>query len=362
MKFTTDRRDLTDSITRAVQGLPVRPVTPILAGMLVAADEDGFISLTCSDGDVTFRSTLTGSVEEAGSAVLPGRLLSDISRLWAKGDLVEVHSSGSVTVVEAGSSRYELLVIPGDYPLSGIQAEPLGTTSGDDLKDAILKVAPVAADRNVNPVFATVRMELNGDILSVVATSGYALAHMPVATESAQGLAAEDLVAANEGVLIPAGVAERFARHASGYAEVGWDSRVITLVTTGLTVTSRTISGRYPAWNMILKHEEPWTTLDTAELVRALKVAQLVSDTDRATLDFSGNDLWVRSSGNGECTEYVETTYEGDPVSFSFGASLLLSGLSGCGDVTRLGFTAPPRPVLVNSGGYRFMIQPRKDL
>lgn len=363
MKFTTDRRELTDSITRAVQGLPARPVVPILAGMLITAEDDS-ISLTCSDGDVTFRATLTGSVEEAGSAVLPGRLLSDISRLWAKGDTIGVSQDGKLVTVQAGSSRYEVTAIDGEYPLSGIQAEPLGTTSGDDLKDAILKVAPVAADRNVNPVFATVRLELNGDILSVVATSGYALAHMPVAMDLlvTQHLASADRVASEQGVLIPAGVAERFARHASGYAEVGWDSRVITLVTTGLTVTSRTISGRYPAWNMILKHEEPWTTLDTAELVRALKVAQLVSDTDRATLDFSGNDLWVRSSGNGECTEYVETTYEGDPVSFSFGASLLLSGLSGCGDVTRLGFTAPPRPVLVNSGGYRFMIQPRKDL
>jgi DNA polymerase III subunit beta len=354
MKFTAPRKDLTEAITRAVQGLPARPSVLILAGMLVTADE-GDISLTCSDGEVTFRADLSGDVEEPGSAVLPGRLLSDISRLIPKGDLIELRSSGRIVTLEAGSSRYELLTIDGDYPLSGLAAQPLGTTNGDDLKDALLKVTPVAADRNVNPVFATVRLELNENILSAVATSGYALAHMPVETE----LLTTSPV---EGVLIPVWVAERFARQASGYAVVGWDHRVITLGTDGLTVTSRTISGQYPKWGMILGHEGPWTTVSTAELVRAVKVAQLVAADDRVALEFDGNDLWVRSRGQGECTEYVECDYEGEPVSFSFGASLLLSGLSGCGEDTRLGFTAPPRPMLMESGGYRFMAQPRKEM
>jgi hypothetical protein len=51
-----------------------------------------------------------------------------------------------------------------------------------------------------------------------------------------------------------------------------------------------------------------------AELMRALKVAQLVSADDRVNLDFDGSDLWVRSTGNGDCTEYVESSYQGDPV------------------------------------------------
>ena len=360
MRFSAPRRELADAITRAAQGLPARPSVPVLAGMLVAADDreqqaapDGSISLTCSDGDVTFRATLAGDVEDAGSAILPGRLLADISRLWAGGDTISVIPDRRALAVCAGSSRYSLLPVDGNYPLSGIQAEPLGTTSGDDLKEALLKVAPVAGDRNVNPVFATVRMELNESILSVIATSGYALAHMPVETEP--------LAASSGGVLIPAWVAERFAR-SSGAATVGWDSRVITLRTTGLTVTSRIISGAYPDWRMILSHEGPWTVVDTRELVRALKVAQLVAADDRVSLEFDGNDLWVRSRGQGECTEYVESTYTGDVVSFSFGASLLLSGLSGCGEETKLGFTAPPRPMLMESGGYRFMAQPRRDM
>ena len=353
MRFSAPRRDLTEAITRAVQGLPARPLVPVLAGMLVAADDSG-ISLTCSDGDVTFRADLTGTVEEPGSAVLPGRLFSDISRMFAKGDVIEIARDGKQVQVTAGSSAYQLLTTGGEYPLSGLRAQPLCTTGGEDLREALLKVSPVAADRNVNPVFATVRLELNENILSVVATSGYALAHMPVE--------AEVLAPADEGVLIPAWVAERFARHAAGYARVGWDNRVITLSAEGLTVTSRTISGGYPNWKMILPHDGPWTTADTAELTRALKVAQLVAADDRVELDFDGNDLWVRSRGQGECTEYVESGYQGDPVSFSFGASLLLAGLSGCGEETRLGFTAPPRPVLMESGGYRFMAQPRKDM
>src|ERR1700733_7098985 len=98
MKFTVERDALAEALTWVARALPTRPVLPVLAGLLLSADQHGadqhgaaqadqaaqagagFLTLSCFDYEVSARVRVRASVTEPGTALVPGRLLVEIVR------------------------------------------------------------------------------------------------------------------------------------------------------------------------------------------------------------------------------------------------------------------------------------------
>ena len=79
MKFRVERDVLADAVAWAARSLPVRPPVPVLAGLLIEA-EDGLLSLSGFDYETSARATLDAEVADEGKALVTGRLLADICR------------------------------------------------------------------------------------------------------------------------------------------------------------------------------------------------------------------------------------------------------------------------------------------
>ena len=62
------------------RGLPARPPVPVLAGILLEASDDGTLTLSAFDYEVSARVTVAADVAESGTVLVLGRLLADISR------------------------------------------------------------------------------------------------------------------------------------------------------------------------------------------------------------------------------------------------------------------------------------------
>ena len=80
VKFRVERDVLAEAVTWVARGLPARPPVPVLAGVLITADEGGTVTLSAFDYEVSARITVAADVEEAGTVLVLGRLLADISR------------------------------------------------------------------------------------------------------------------------------------------------------------------------------------------------------------------------------------------------------------------------------------------
>ena len=128
MKFRVERDVLAEAVTWVARGLPARPPVPVLAGILLEADEDGTLTLSAFDYEVSARITVAAEVAESGTVLVLGRLLADISRnLPARP--IDVATEGSKVQVTCGSSRFSLLKMPADdYPTlpTSPEAERLG--------------------------------------------------------------------------------------------------------------------------------------------------------------------------------------------------------------------------------------------
>ena len=116
MRFRVDRDVLADAVTWTARSLPTRPPVPVLAGVRLEADTTGTVQLSSFDYEVSARSQIPADVSEAGTVLVSGRLLAEISRALPDKP-VDVVLDGTKVVVTCGASRFTLLTMPvEDYP------------------------------------------------------------------------------------------------------------------------------------------------------------------------------------------------------------------------------------------------------
>src|SRR5690606_9608402 len=128
------------------------------------------------DYEVSATVTVEADVTEGGQVLVLGRLLADIARnLPAKP--VEVSTDGAKVQLTCGSSRFALIQLPvADYPQLPTQAEASGSMAGDTFTQAVHQVS-IAADRgDTLPILTGVRVEIDGEKVTMLATDRYRLA------------------------------------------------------------------------------------------------------------------------------------------------------------------------------------------
>src|SRR5438105_1943031 len=78
MKFRVEHDALADAVAWVARALPSRPVVPVLAGLRLEAGEG--LTLSCFDYELSATAQVVADVAEPGTALVPGRLLAEITR------------------------------------------------------------------------------------------------------------------------------------------------------------------------------------------------------------------------------------------------------------------------------------------
>ena len=175
MKYRVGREALGEAVAWVARALTSRPVVPVLSGLLLRADGDG-LTLSCFDYEVSARMRIEADVEEAGTALVPGRLLAEITRSLPALD-VEVASDADMVGLSCGSAEFTLVSLPlEEYPALPEQPAPAGTVDGGVLAVAAAQVVPAASRDDTLPMLTAVCLEIDGETLTLAATDRYRLA------------------------------------------------------------------------------------------------------------------------------------------------------------------------------------------
>ena len=169
MKFRVERDVFADAVAWAARSLPVRPSSPVLAGLLIEASDAG-LTLSTFDYETSARATLTAEVNDEGRALVSGRLLADICRsLPAKP--VELTLDGPRVSLTCGSARFSLQTMPvADYPTLPEMPSATGTVSSADFAHAVSQAVTAAGRDDMLPVLTGVRIEIDGSTMALLAT------------------------------------------------------------------------------------------------------------------------------------------------------------------------------------------------
>src|SRR5262249_25433218 len=173
MKFTVGRDVLGDAVAFVSRALPSRPVVPLLSGMLIEASSDG-VRLSCFDYEVSALVRLEAHVIEPGSALVPGRLLAEITRSLPP-QPVEFAAAGDELVnLTCGRAEFGLVGLSTqDYPALPDSPEPVGVVDSAVLATAVGQVAAAASRDDTLPMLTAVCLDLAGEGMTLAATGRY---------------------------------------------------------------------------------------------------------------------------------------------------------------------------------------------
>jgi DNA polymerase-3 subunit beta len=356
VKIRVERDLLAESVGWVARSLPSRPSVPILAGLLVEA-EDGQLTLSGFDYETSVRVTLPAQVADSGRCLISGRLVADICKSLPN-QAVDLSVDGAKAQLVCGSSRFTLHTLPtSEYPALPPRPAPSGTIRSDVFARAVAQVVTAASRDDTMPVFTGVRMEIEGSTITLLATDRYRLAIRELewepdsptvsATTLIPARVLADTAKAMTGTTIALSLAER-----EGTGEndgiVGFEAQV-----SGgqRRTTTRLLDGEFPKVRSLMPEASAIRTqvrMETAALIEAIKRVALVAERNAPVrLTFTDNSVAL-DAGNGEeaqASESIEAHLTGDPVTVGFKPAYLLDGLSAIGTpVAQLAFTQPTKP------------------
>jgi DNA polymerase-3 subunit beta len=155
VRFRVGREALGEAVAFVSRSLPSRPVVPVLSGMLLSAAADG-LTLSCFDYEVSARVRIDAEVIEPGTALVPGRLLAEITRSLPA-QPVEFSEEPGIVNLTCGSAEFGLVCLTmQDYPTLPDSPEPVGSVDGGVLAAAVAQVAPAASRDDTLPMLTAV--------------------------------------------------------------------------------------------------------------------------------------------------------------------------------------------------------------
>jgi len=360
LRITASRDELAAKLAIVSRGVSTRTAVLVLGGIHLRA-EAGKLHLSATDMEVSLRASLDAQVADEGSAVVPGRLLLDISRSLPDDEVVIEHKpEEAVVVVTSGSAAYRLHTYSTeDFPrLPEIDASSLHTVERDALVETIGRVGRSASRDESRPVLTGILVRFEPNKLVMAATDSYRLA---VKETSVTGSLPE-LEA-----IIPARALQELARIAAGSDEIqlGVQENHVVFGADAAWLTTRRIDGQFPNYRQLLpeqfEHEVLLPREEILDVVR--RVSLMAQRNSPIRLRFAEGELSVSAITQdvGEARESLPAPYNADALEIGFNAEFLRDGLESVeSESIKFKLISPLRPAVLegDTDDYVYLIMP----
>lgn len=335
MNISLAKNDLISALQIVSKGLSTKPQTPILSGIYMTAKE-GQLELQTTNYELGFILTIPAEIHNTGTAVLPGKYLTEFARkLPAEEVSIDTDSADGLAVIQAGAARFTLRTMEiSDFPVLHRMDGTLHFTIKDRTLARLVKKSAFAClreeQRDRRPIFTGCQLEVEGKDVTFAATNVHRLA---VKSEQLE----ED--AGQIRVIIPAKFLEEVTRTIS--SEVPADIHVtcsynqVSMSSGSIYMTARLIEGTFPDYRRVIPREEnirTKVTLDAASFASAVDRASLIARMDQyniVKLSFAQGLMRISSNSPeiGEAEETIPAEVTGDDVTIAFNASYLMDAL-----------------------------------
>ena len=359
LSFTCSRDALVEQLAIVGRAVSTRGSVQVLGGILLRTEEGG-LQLAATDMELSLRTRVAVDVASEGAAVVPGRLLGDLARLLAGGDVeVAHHLNENVLRVTSGTAEYRLrtyavedfprLLDPATVELHTVEAKPLLETIG--------RVGRAASRDESRPVLTGILVRLEQGRLVMAATDSYRLS----VKETALSGDVPDLEA-----IIPARALDELRRIASSVetVELGVHENQVVFRAGDVWLTSRRIDGQFPNYKQLLPesfyHEITLPREEFLDVVR--RTAVMAQRNSPLRLRFADGEMTISAQTQdvGESRETLPVGFSGESVEIGFNPDFLRDGIESIeGEQLVLKLINPLRPGLITDGrDFWYLIMP----
>ncbi|HEB12164.1 MAG TPA: DNA polymerase III subunit beta [Actinobacteria bacterium] len=365
MLITVDQSSFLSALQTAQRGSSSQSTLPILAGIKIEAEKDGFLVLHGTDLELSIKVKCPASIEREGSTVIPGKLIVDIVKFLPQGAIsIESEEGKNDIEIKSAKASFKLKgMAPEDFPTFPIVEEKKKATLEARQLIEMIKCTIKAISRDeTRPVLTGSMLKVEDKNLLMVATDSYRLA---VKTMSVKLRKAD-----NMSLLIPYRAIEetqKLLAEERGKIEVTSDDNLMRIGSGEKELVTRLIEGQYPDYKQLIpKETKIGAEVIKEELIDAIKRVSLMAQKNmsiKISIEEEGIRVQAATQGIGEASELVKAKIKGANISeIAFNAQFLVDGLQAMtGEKARVEFTGSVNPGLIKSTSkedYLYLLMP----
>lgn len=345
MKFTVERAAFAQATTWAARALPIRPITPVLHGLKIDATEQG-TEVSAFDYEISARASIdAATVHQPGTALLPGRLVTDVaSRLPDRP--VEFVIDEATATISCGKTCFTLHTLPlSDYPDLPEMPPVAGTVDAEAFATAVKQTAPAAGHDDSVPVLCAVMLEFGPGSITMAATDRYRIAWRELPWQPAPDTDPPPRV------LIPAQTLQAAAKHLGPEpvqiavaANQSGEPTLAGLWSGDRWLTTRLIEDASIDLRRHFDHDTTATArLNVPALTEAVKrVAVVAEHHTPVRLNLAPGQVEIAAGAGDEASglDVLDADFTGEPFTIAFNPHYLLDAITATGaDVAEFAFT-----------------------
>lgn len=321
MKFTVASYSLRSALEALARVTPRKLPFPALGHVHALLTDDGNLTLSATDLEVTLSQVINCSTIEPGTALFPCQSLLNLTKNLDESLIIEVSKRNKITittqsgaVVTLGSEKVD------DYPqLPSLQNPTTFNLDNSTLHRAISKTLPFVSHDELRPQLTGLLFNIKPDSITFVATDGHRLAKLKLQTQTgveSSLILPQKAAALLERFLKPKKKEEPFTVDISfefrSADDGGYESAQASFSFGNSTLISRLIGGHYPTYECCIPQSNDKTLLcDKEALTSCLsRVGQLANDVSHQ-VKFFFNGACQLSSEDFQARHTAQETFPG---------------------------------------------------
>ena len=344
MEIVCNQNEFNYAIQLVSKAVSSRPTHPILANLLLTADQGtNKISLTGFDLNLGIQTSFDATVNKSGAITVPSKLLSEIvNKLPSETPVsLDVDESSDNILIKSDRGSFNIKGIPSDdYP--SLPFVESGTSLNIDPSSFLkaLKLTIFASSSDDSKQLLTgVNFTFNLKYLESAATDGHRLA--VVLVDKKENFDEKEDFASNEenlSVTIPTRSLREIEklislRSSENSIKFFYDKGQVVFISSNQIITTRTLEGSYPNYSQLIPDNfTKLFTFNTKKIIESLERIAVLADQQSSVVKIKLNekDLALVSADAqdiGNASELVPVSFDFDQFDIAFNVRYLLEGL-----------------------------------
>ena len=381
MKLNCSQSELNTALQLVSRAVSNRPTHPVLANVLLAADEvTGKLRLTGFDLSLGIQTSISASIESSGAITLPAKLF---------GEIVSKLSNDSPLILTSDeiSQQVELTSKSGTYQVRGMLSDdfpdlPL-VESGTSLKlnplllsNAIKSTLFASSTDDAKQLLTGVNLTFDGYGIESAATDGHRLAVLNLnniisdskETDSSTNIEKFSITLPSKSLR----EVEKFLSTCDISQPINFfiDKGQVVFISVDDIITIRALEGSYPNYSQLLPDSfEKELEFDRKEFISSLERIAVLADQHnnviKVTADGSANLIKISTDAQDIGTGYesLPASYMGEAFQIAFNVRYLLDGLKVIdSNLIKLSCNSPTTPAVfspINSDvNFTYLVMP----
>ncbi len=332
MKFKVSQEPLLQGISKVSGVVPTRTPLAFLYN-IHAVLKGNTLTLTASDGDVFLITEVPVQGTEDGSVLIPARPLQELMRELPGAEIEFSTSNEQHLLVSADRGKFN---IPGEdpsrYPPAPEEKPPQKVSfKPQELREILEQTTFAVSHDELRPALTGLLLEFKSDEIRAVATDGHRLVKLVKRREVAEA----DVPPEEIEVIVPLRTLNLLQRNLENAetVDVYLAPNRVVFDTHGLTITSKVVEGKFPAYDAVIPKDNPHLLLvDVQPFAAAVRRVSIFANqinrlvvlkisSDRVNISAEDPDSGRRAE------EEIEAGYDGEDMEIGYNAQYLLDAL-----------------------------------